>query len=285
MDNRYQFSNDVSFVSDALGLSLEEMLSELGASETSFYHALKEGIVSNSEIIESFYSYAYERGFRLNKAKEEIYGENLDDGEILLFHGSSDGIEHISPNGSRKDCDFSYGFYCGESYRSALCFVEGDPKSSVYVFKANLHDLKVSAFHSDLEWMLSICYYRGALKKYLANKKLLEIVHKHDDDDVIIAPIANNKMFSVMQEFAMGQISDKQAIHALSASRLGKQYVFKTTKALSHLKELERLYLCHPEKEESQKNSIERGFEIQTKLDFAKRKFRREGLYIDEVFQ
>ena len=285
MENRYQFSNDVSFVSDALGLSLEEMLSELGASETSFYHALTEGIVSNSEIIESFYSYAYERGFRLNKAKEEIYGENLDDGEILLFHGSSDGIEHISPNGSRKDCDFSYGFYCGESYRSALWFVEGDPKSSVYVFKANLHDLKVSAFHSDLEWMLSICYYRGTLKKYLANKKLLEIVHKHDNDDVIIAPIANNKMFSVMQEFAMGQISDKQAIHALSASRLGKQYVFKTTKALSHLKELERLYLCHPEKEESQKNSIERGFEIQAKLDFAKRKFRREGLYIDEVFQ
>ena len=284
MENHYQFAKDVDFVSETLELSLNKIISELKVSESGFYHALKGGEAPN-EILESFYSFAYQNGFRLNKVKEEMFRENLKNDEILLFHGSSLGIQKIDPKGSREDCDFSYGFYCGESYSSALCFVEGDPESSVYAFKTNLDGLKVGQFHNDLEWMLSICYHRGTLKKYENHPKLLKLIQKHQDDDVIIAPIANNKMFRVMQGFAKGEISDAQAIHALSASRLGKQYVFKTSKAVSKLLELERLYLCVREKEASRTSSLERAHEIQTKLDLSKREYRREGFYIDEVFR
>ena len=52
----------------------------------------------------------------------------------------------------------------------------------------------------------------------------------------------------MMQQFGQGEITDVQAIHALSASRLGKQYVFKSEKAVSRLKEIERLYLSKEEK-------------------------------------
>ena len=48
--------------------------------------------------------------------------------------------------------------------------------------------------------------------------------------DLIIAPIADNRMFTIMGQFANGDITDIEAQHALLTSRLGKQYVFKPPK-------------------------------------------------------
>lgn len=284
MDNHYQFEKDVHLVAESLDMPLDRIARRIGVPDSSFFYALNSNNPSRN-VLEAFYSFAYRSGLRLNKAKEEIYRETLREGEILLFHGSSQGIVAIDPAGSRANCDFSNGFYCGENYSSALCFVEGDPESSVYAFKANLKGLKICEFHSDLEWMLSICYYRGTLKKYGNSRKIQDIIERQKGYDVIIAPIADNKMYRVMQQFASGQITDLQAIHALSASRLGKQYVFKTELSLSQLNEVERMYLSIPEKDKSKANSVERAHEIQTKLDLAKREYRREGLYIDEVFK
>ena len=284
MENRYRFEKDVHLVAESLTMPLGKIAEGAKIPESSFYDALKNNDPSRN-ILEAFYGFAYKKGLRLNKAKEEIYGEGLNNGEVLLFHGSSNGVDEVDPKGSRKNCDFSNGFYCGESYSSALCFVEGDPNSSVYAFKTDLGGLRVLRLQSDLEWMLSICYYRGSLVKYEGNNKLLDIIKKQQDYDVIIAPIADNKMYRVMQQFAIGQITDVQAVHVLSASRLGKQYVFKTEKAVSSLKEIERMYISAPEKEASKAGSAERAHEIQTKLDLAKREYRREGRYIDEVFK
>lgn len=283
MDNRYRFEKDVYLVAETLNMSLTELIKGIKIPESSFYYALKNGNPSKN-VLEAFYGFAYKKGLRLNKAKEEIYLETLKKGETLLFHGSSEGIKTIDPKGSRANSDFSNGFYCGEAYASALCFVEGDPGSSVYAFKIDLSGLQKLEFQSDLEWMLSICYYRGSLKKYEGNKKLQDIIKKHNDYDVIIAPIADNKMYRIMQEFGSGKITDVQAIHALSASRLGRQYVFKSDKAIVSLKQIERMYISSPEKESSKSNSKERAYQIQTKLDLAKREYRREGKYIDEVF-
>lgn len=284
MNNSYRFEKDVYLVAQSLDLPLNKIALEAKIPESTFYCALKEGHQSKN-VLEAFYSYAYKKGLRLNKAKEEIYRENLHKRELLLFHGSSYGVEEIDPHGSREDCDFSRGFYCGESYSSALCFVEGDSDSSVYIFKADLKGLKTLELDSSLEWMLSICYHRGMLKQYSNHEKLLEIIRKEKNCDVIIAPIADNKMYRVMQLFGQGKITDLEAIHALSASRLGKQYLFRTEKATSKLFEVERLYLSSPEKEASIASSVERAYEIETKLNLAKREYRKEGRYVEEIFQ
>ena len=282
MENRYKFEKDVQTLCESSSISVEELAEKMGINSSSLFRFLKEG--PSEEILESFYGLVFRNGMRFNKAKEELFREDLDAGEVLLFHGSKEGLTEINPNGSRSTCDFSNGFYCGESYSSALCFIDSDEKSSVYAFKARLDGLKIGEFKSDLEWMLSVCYYRGMLKGYESNDKLMAIIQKHLDDDVIIAPIADNRMFRVMQQFGQGEITDVQAIHALSASRLGKQYVFKSEKAVSRLKEIERLYLCKEEKEASVAKSKERANEIQTKLDLSKREYREGGHYIDEVF-
>lgn len=283
VSNRYQFEKDVHLIAESLDMPLDKIAKQAGIPESSFFYALSSDNPSKG-VLEPFYSFAYGNGLRLNKAKEEIFGEALQSGEILLFHGSSEGLAEIDPYGSKPNCDFSNGFYCGESYSSALCFVEGDPDSSVYAFKANLQGLRMLEFHSDLEWMLTICHHRLTLRKHGNSKRLLDIIEGQKGFDVIVAPIADNRMYRVMQQFASGQISDLQAIHALSASRLGRQYVFKTDEAVSRLREIERMYLSAPEKKSSKAASLERANEIQTKLDLSKREYRGKGLYIDEVF-
>ena len=101
---------------------------------------------------------------------------------------------------------------------------------------------------------------------------------------MLIAPIADNKMFYVMSQFAEGEINADVAIHSLSASSLGLQFIVKTERALKSCTPIEKYYLSVPEREDCRKALIERGYEIDTKLKLAKREFK-EGLYIEELLK
>ena len=110
------------------------------------------------------------------------------------------------------------------------------------------------------------------------------IVNKVQNADVVVAPIADNKMFYIMSQFAEGEINADVALHSLSASGLGLQYILKTERALKKCTPIEKYYLSAPEREECRKTLIERGYEIDTKLKLAKREFK-EGLYIEELLK
>ena len=131
---------------------------------------------------------------------------------------------------------------------------------------------------------MAICYYRGTLGGYSKNPMVRSIVDDIEASDVIIAPIADNKMFYIMTQFADGEINADVALHSLSASRLGLQYIFRTDKALKKLTPIEKYYLCAPEREDCKKLLNERSYEIDTKLKLAKREFRT-GLYIEELLK
>ena len=87
-----------------------------------------------------------------------------------------------------------------------------------------------------------------------------------------------------MTLFAEGEINADVALHSLSASKLGKQYIFKTEKAIDKIKSIERYYLCQEEKNDSIAKLSQRTLEIETKLKLAKREFRN-GLYIEELLK
>lgn len=91
-------------------------------------------------------------------------------------------------------------------------------------------------------------------------------------------------MFYIMSQFTEGEINADVALHSLSASKLGLQYIFKTDKALSNLIPVEKYYLSKPEREDCRNRLVERSFEIDTKLKLAKREFKT-GLYIEELFK
>lgn len=276
----YNIKDDIGFLLEAKGISLFELSENIRVSRSTLDEVLKKGCVGK-EVYEKFYSYAYKEKYRLNSVKEELLKENY---KNILFHGSKDGLSFVNENGSRDKCDFGRGFYLGETYNQALSFVCEKENSSVYSFKYCLDNLKVEKFECDLEWMLAICYFRGTISEYVSNEMVSKIYSRVKNADVVIAPIADNKMFYIMGQFADGDINADVALHSLSASKLGLQYIFKTAKAVENLEPMERYYLCDLEKEMCKKALIERSYEVDTKLKLAKREFKT-GLYIEEILK
>jgi len=213
--------------------------------------------------------------------KEELLKEKY---QNVLFHGSKKGLSEITISGSRENCDFGNGFYLGETYDQALSFICEKDGSSVYSFRYSIDDLKIKNFDCSMEWMLAICYNRRTLGEYGNNPTVNKIIKEIEESDVIIAPIADNKMFYIMAQFTDGEINADVALHSLSASSLGLQYVFKTDKAIKKLHPIEKYYVCMPEREDCRKRLIERGYEIDTKLKLAKREYKT-GPYIEELLK
>ena len=280
VDNNYDIADDIRFIIEAEHINKNEFAEEANISRTTLNEIIKNNITSEN-IYEKIYSFIYSKKYRINSVKEELIKEKFHN---VLFHGSKDGLSYISDKGSRDSCDFGNGFYLGETYNQALSFVCEKDSSSVYSFRYSLDGLKIKRFECNLEWMLAICYYRGTIEEYKSKDIISKIISEVEDADVIIAPIADNKMFYIMAQFTDGEINADVALHSLSASKLGLQYIFKTDKAINKLIPIERYYICKSEKQDCKDKLIERGFEIDTKLKLAKREFK-DGLYIEEILK
>ena len=280
VDCNYNIADDIGFIIEAEHINKYEFAEEANISRTTLDEIIKNNITSEN-IYEKIYSFIYSKKYRINSVKEELIKEKFHN---VLFHGSKDGLSYISDKGSRDSCDFGNGFYLGETYNQALSFVCEKDSSSVYSFRYSLDGLKIKRFECNLEWMLAICYYRGTIEEYKSKDIISKIISEVEDADVIIAPIADNKMFYIMAQFTDGEINADVALHSLSASKLGLQYIFKTDKAINKLIPIERYYICKSEKQDCKDKLIERGFEIDTKLKLAKREFK-DGLYIEEILK
>lgn len=277
----YLIEKDLSLILED-GLTIQKFSNKSNVSERTIKSILSKECSYTNQTIEKIYSCIYKEGYRLNSIKEEILKETSKD--IILFHGSKYGINEILPSGSRETCDFGKGFYLGETFSQAISFVFDFKQSCVYSFRSNLENLKIYRFECSLEWLLAVCYYRGYIKQYINNGIITKLINSIETSDLIIAPIADNRMFFIMQQFADGEITSEVAIHSLSASSLGYQYVLKSDKAIDKLIPIERHYLCEYEKESSSIDLLKRGDQIETKLKISKREFRNKGKYIDELF-
>ena len=280
VDCDYNIKKDIGFILESEKINSTELSERTKVSRTTLDGIEKQG-KARDDVCEKIYAYAYENKYRINSVKEELIKEKYQD---VLFHGSKYGLSEVTISGSRDNDDFGKGFYLGETYNQALSFVCEKEKSCVYSFRYSLANLKIKRFECDLEWMLAICYYRGTLGEFSMNSMIGQIVADIEAADVVIAPIADNKMFYVMAQFTDGEINADVALHSLSASKLGLQFIFKTDKALQNLVPIEKLYLSSPEREDCRRVLNERSYEIDTKLKLAKREFKT-GLYIEEILE
>ena len=280
VDCDYNIKEDIGFILESEKINSRELSERTKVSRVTLDSIEKQGR-ARDDVCEKIYAYAYENKYRINAVKEELIKEKYRD---VLFHGSKFGLSEVTVSGSRDNCDFGKGFYLGETYSQAVSFVCEKEKSCVYSFGYSLADLKIKRFECDLEWMLAICYYRGTLKEFQLNSMIDRVVADIEAADVIIAPIADNKMFYVMAQFTEGEINADVALHSLSASKLGRQFIFKTEKALQKLVPIEKFYISNPEREDCRRVLNERSYEIDTKLKLAKREFKT-GLYIEEILK
>lgn len=241
--------------------------------------------VIDTDSLEETYDYAYNNGIRINEIIWQEY-QDLDTttDDMYLIHGSRSGIRGpIRLDVSGESNDFSNGFYCGTTIKQAGMFVASEPEASLYIVSFNPRGLKAARFNVDTDWMLAVAYYRDRIPEYANHPKVRAIVNRVNKCDYVIAPIADNNMFEIIDAFTEGTITDKQCLYALSTTNLGMQYVFKKDRCLPRLEIIEHLYLCDSEKNDYQSLADIESSTSLNKALLAKKKFANDGLYINEL--
>ena len=280
---KYNVAQDLKIISQYLSFSYEQLAEQIGIRAETISRIINCEIEPSNELLEKIYDYIFHQGISLNKTKIEYYQKKHD---VILFHGSKDEIiGDLSLDYSRSHVDFGPGFYVGDNYQQSLDFVCQTKNGSIYVLDVKYKDLKVVELDLSLEWMLLIAINRGKLEKYNNSSLYKQIIKKYSEFDVIIAPIADNRMFTTIEDFAQSAITSEQAIHALKDLSLGKQIVFKSQKALRNIFVLERLFVSKAEKEIAKKEKIQKILDSDNYINNAYEKYIRQGQYIGEIFK
>lgn len=279
----YNVSLDIRIFCEYKKMSLDNFAKATGLSLSLLSKIVNKKIEPKKELIERIYSFFYIEGFDINKYKVEYLSK---DHNVVLFHGAKNIIEgDISLDHSRKMVDFGPGFYTGELYEQSLDFICDKDKGSIYVLDADYSNLKIKTLTVSLEWILWIAVNRGKLDEYKNTKLYQNIVKEMNEYDLIIAPIADNRMFTSINDFVNGGISSEAAIHSMLALDLGNQIVFKTCRSLTQLKILDHLYVSKEEKRAARDLKLEKILNSGTFVKTNYLKHAREGLYINEVFE
>ena len=278
-------SNEIKVLREILGLSQQELANQFGVSYEVVNKWENGKEIINHQNLEAIYEFAEENNIRFNLIYEQLYNEMLESDEVLLFHGVKKQFDFpIDLSHSRAKNDFGVGFYLGTTFEQASTYITNVESKKVLAFTLNMKDLKVVEFKVDRNWMLAIAYYRGWIDKYENHKIIKNIIKKVEESDVIIAPIADNRMFDIISEYVTNTITDLQCEHALAATNLGKQYVLKTNKAINNLNFIKELYVCDTEKKRSLKKRNELSENSMNKVSMARVEYKGKGKYIEETF-
>ena len=219
----------------------------------------------------------------LDKIKAAAEDITPDEGRVLLYHGSKSGIKgNIQPK-SRSKCDFGKGFYMGTEPSQALTLICDYDKSKFYIVSVDLDELAILDVPADLEWAMIVAYHRGRMDKYKGTAFYNKYYDIANNIVMIVVSIANDRMFYVIDNFFIGNITDAALINSLSALELGKQYVAITQKACDSVKIECEVELSHLERQflkDIAGANRTKGASLANEIC---KNYRREGMFFDEL--
>ena len=275
---------DIEVILTLLDVTIQEFANELGVSYSTVSRWKERGENVSPANLEKIYEYAFKKRIRLNKIKEQLFREECLENHALLFHGAKTDISgHISVEKSRRNNDFGQGFYCGESLEQSAMFVSNYPHASLYMLdfdKTGMQELRLGV---EQDWMLMIAFFRGKLTAYENHPIIQRILNRLNGIDYVVAPIADNRMFQIIDSFIEGEITDVQCRHCLSATNLGNQYVFLTQRAADRIQILRKCYLASVEKEAYISIRSEDTEVSNDKVKIARKQYRGQGKYIEDI--
>ena len=204
---------------------------------------------------------------------------------VILYHGSKSGIKGPIAPISRERCDFGKGFYMGTEPYQPLTLISDFEESKFYVTSLDMTGMRVLTVKPDLEWAMLVAYNRGKMDEVRGTSLYEHYAAMSKGYDVVVGSIANDRMFYVLDNFFLGNITDKALVMSLSALQLGKQYVAITEKACKQVKieaevelsQLERVFL----RDLSESNRV-KGVNLANEIC---RDYRREGQFFDEILR
>lgn len=282
-----KIDKDVKIIRELLDISQQELAEDIGTSYEVINRWENANVIPEDNNINSLYSYAYKKKIYLNIIHEQMLKDTYNDqNNIVLFHGSKKGInKEIDLNHSKIINDFGQGFYLGETFEQAATYIAYSKSHYIYSFLLNIENLKIIKFNVEEEWMFAIAYYRGWIDEYQEHPIIKSIRDKVENADIIIAPIADNKMFDLIDEFVSGMTTDLQCVKALSATNLGFQYVAKSEKAINQLKILSEMFLCEEEKKGYVNKRLDANKVGLDKVQIARIEYKNKGKYIKELLK
>lgn len=148
----------------------------------------------------------------------------MDDDKIIVYHGGSQEIKQPNFDHSRLDIDFGRGFYLTRSDYLAKKWACRRSQSVLNTYKLNCEGLSIKKFSLDEEWL-----------EYVCDNRSLRPNHRYDDYDVLIGPIADDKLFSAIELYESGFISAENAVKVMTAVDYGTQLTIKTQQGLKAL--------------------------------------------------
>lgn len=219
----------------------------------------------------------------IEKIKREVDSLSIEEGRVLLFHGSKKGIVgDISPI-SRNKCDFGKGFYMGTTPEQPLTLICDFEESRFYIVSINTKELNITEIPEDLDWAMTVAYNRGKMEKAKGSKFYDKYSTMMSGKDLAIGSIANDRMFFVLDNFFSESITDIALINSLSALQLGKQYVALTEKACKAIKIEKEIELSFFEKKILRKvseSNRQKGIDLANNIC---KVHRRDGKFFDEI--
>ena len=278
----------IKHIREYLGLSQADFAEKLGVNFATVNRWENGRAIPTKLAQAKLYDYCKEQGvpvyqFVLDKIANEAASVNLEDGRILLYHGSKSGIVgDIAPK-SREMCDFGKGFYMGTEPGQPLTLICDFDKSKFYIVSIDTNALDTVEIKADLDWAMLVAFHRGRMDK-IKDTAFYEKYSRIDaGKDLVIGSIANDRMFYVLDNFFMGNITDMALVNSLSALKLGKQYVATTEKACAAVRIEREIPLSMMERRFLQDESdANRQKGIALANDICKN-YRREGNFFDEI--
>ena len=278
----------VKHIRDYLGLSQADFAEKLGVNFATVNRWENGRAIPTKLAQAKLYDYCKEQGvpvyqFVLDKIASEAASVNLEDGRILLYHGSKSGIVgDIAPK-SREMCDFGKGFYMGTEPGQPLTLICDFEKSKFYIVSIDTNALDTVEIKADLDWAMLVAFHRGRMDKIKGTSFYEKYSRIDAGKDLVIGSIANDRMFYVLDNFFMGNITDMALVNSLSALKLGKQYVATTEKACAAVRIEREISLSMMERRFLQDESdANRQKGIALANDICKN-YRREGNFFDEI--
>ena len=219
----------------------------------------------------------------IEKIKREVSSLKIEEGRVILYHGSKSGlVGDIAPI-SREKCDFGKGFYMGTTPEQPLTLICDFEESKFYIVSIDARELSTAEIPADIDWAMIVAYHRGRMERIKGSKFYNKYSTMTSGKDLAIGSIANDRMFFVIDNFFLENITDIALVNSLSALQLGRQYVALTEKACKAIRVEKEIELSFFEKKVLRKVSEgnrRKGIELAN--DICK-SHRREGKFFDEI--
>lgn len=147
-----------------------------------------------------------------------------------LYHGSNVIIQHPDIQKGRLDVDFGQGFYLTGNLGMAskwACHMSGKPYVNIYTLDQS--ELSIKNLKADKEWLNFVARNRtGRTEPFPIN-------FIPEDYDIIIGPVADDRLSVTLDLYYDGMISAEKATKIINCMGYGSQIVLKTSKAVQHL--------------------------------------------------